>query len=256
MKKIIQYAISDTVVMTGRVMKQVLRSLDTIITVLLMPVALLLAMNYVIGGAMDLGGVATADYMLPGIIIMCVLSGVAYTAYRLHVDVQKGIFERFHSMPIAKSSILGGHVLTSVVTNAVSVIAIVLIGLLIGFRPAAGAVGWLLAALVVLLFITAMTWISVFFGLITKSVETVGVFSYLLIGLTFTSSSFAPVSSMPPALAAFARHQPMTAVADSIRLLLLGEPVGSSFAASIVWCVAIGAVFWALSVNAYRRQQR
>jgi ABC-2 type transport system permease protein len=252
----IRYAISDTAVMTGRVTKQILRSLDTIITVLLMPVAMLLAMNYVLGGAMDLGGVGTADYMLPGIIMMCVLSGVAYTAYRLHVDVQKGIFERFHSMPVAKSSILGGHVLTSIISNAVSVIPIIIIGLLIGFRPETGLSGWLMATLVILLFIAAMTWISVFFGLVTKSVETVGVFSYLLIGLTFTSSSFVPVETMPSALAAFAKYQPMTPIADSMRLLLLGEPVGNSLLIAVAWCAGIGAAFWRLSVWAYGRKRR
>ncbi|MDR0423944.1 MAG: ABC transporter permease [Clostridiales Family XIII bacterium] len=250
----VKYAISDTAVMTGRVMKQIFRSLDTIITVLFMPVAMLLAMNYVFGGAMDLGGVGTVDYMLAGIIMMCVLSGVAYTAYRIHVDVQKGLFERFHSMPVAKSSILGGHVLTSIVSNAVSVIAIILIGLLIGFRPEAGAVGWLMAALVIILFIAAMTWVSVFFGLAMKSVETAGVFAYLLIGLIFASSSFVPTGSMPPALAAFALHQPMTPIADSVRLLLLGEPPGNSLPIALAWCIGIGAAFWAMSVKAYGRR--
>ncbi|MDR1712705.1 MAG: ABC transporter permease [Coriobacteriales bacterium] len=252
----ISYALSDTAVMTGRVLKQVLRSLDTIITVLLMPVAMLLAMNYVLGGAMDLGGMGTADYMLPGVLIICVLSGVAYTAYRLYVDVQKGIFERFHSMPIAKSSILGGHVLTSILTNAVSIVATTAVGLLVGFRPQAGVGGWLLAALLILLFIAAMTWISVFFGLITKSVETVSVFSYLLMGLTFTSSAFAPVESMPAALAAFARYQPMTPIADSLRLLLLGEPAGTSLSIALAWCIAITATFWLLSITAYGKRQR
>jgi ABC-2 type transport system permease protein len=252
----IRYAMSDTVVMTGRVMKQVLRSLDTIITVLIMPVAILLAMNYVFGGAMDLGGIDTADYMLPGIIMMCVLSGVSYTAYRLHVDVQKGIFDRFHSMPVARSSILGGHVLTSIASNAASIVAIIIIGLLIGFRPDASAGDWLIAMLIVLLFIAAMTWISVFFGLIAKSVETVGIFSYLLIGLTFTSSSFVPVDTMPPALAAFAQYQPMTPIANSIRYLLLGESVDDNLLIAVAWCVAIGAAFWLLSVKAYGRARR
>jgi ABC-2 type transport system permease protein len=250
----IGYAISDTAVMTGRVARHVLRSLDTIITALIMPIAILLAMNYVFGGALNLGGVAAADYMLAGVIMMCVLSGVAYTAYRLHADVRNGIFERFHSMPIAKSSILGGHVLTSIVSNAVSVIAIILIGMLIGFRPAAGVGGWLLAALLILFFISAMTWVSVFFGIITKSVETVGVFSYLLIGLVFTSSSFVPVGTMPSALAAFAKYQPMTPIADSVRLLLLGEPAGANLIIALAWCLVIGAAFWLMSLKAYRQR--
>jgi ABC-2 type transport system permease protein len=228
--------------------------LDTVITVLLMPVAMLLAMRYVFGGAMDLGGVGAADYMLPGVVLMCVLSGVSYTAYRLYMDVQKGIFERFRSMPIAKSSILGGHVITSMLSNALSVGAVIAVGLLVGFRPAASALGWLLAALLILLFIAAMTWISVFFGLITKSVETVSVFSYLLIALTFTSSAFAPTETMPPVLAAFARFQPMTPIADSLRSLLLGEPAGGALPVAFAWCAAIGLLFYALSVRTYSRR--
>jgi ABC-2 type transport system permease protein len=252
----IQYAIGDTFVMTGRILKQILRSADTIITVLIMPVMMLLAFRYVFGGAMDLGAYGTTDYVLPGIILMCVLSGVAYTAFRLNVDVTKGIFERFHSMPIAKSSILGGHVLTSVITNAASVAALILVGLLTGFHPRAGLLGWLIAAGLVLLFTAAMTWVSVFFGLVAKSTETAGVFAYVLLGLGFLSSSFVPPDSMPAALAAFARHQPMTPIADCMRNLFLGQAVGSALPLALLWCVAIGAAFWALSLRAYRRRGR
>jgi ABC-2 type transport system permease protein len=251
----IKYAISDTGVMTGRVLRQMLRSVDTLITVLLMPIMILLLMRYVFGGAMNLGA-GTADYVLPGVILMCILSGIAYTAFRLNIDVQKGIFERFHSMPIAKSSILGGHVLSSVVSNAASVIALILIGLLVGFRPQADLTGWLLAAVILLLFTAAMTWMSVFFGLIAKSPETAGAFSYLLLALAFVSSSFVPVETMPAGLAAFARYQPMTPIADSVRSLLLGQPAGSSVWIALAWCVGIGAAFWALSVRAYRQRRR
>jgi ABC-2 type transport system permease protein len=252
----IRYALSDTAVMTGRVMKQILRSVDTIITVLLMPIMMLLAFTFVFGGAMNLGGVSSADYMLPGVIITCILSGVAYTAYRLKADTQKGIFERFHSMPIAKSSILGGHVLTSVISNVLSVVVIVLVGLLVGTRPQASFIGWLQVIAIVLLFTVAMTWTSVFFGLIAKSLETAGIFSYLLIGLAFTGSAFVPVETMPAALAAFARYQPMTSIADSLRLLLLGRPAGTVIWIALAWCVGIGAAFWALSVRAYKQKAR
>jgi ABC-2 type transport system permease protein len=194
--------------------------------------------------------------MLSGVILMCVLSGVAYTAYRINIDVQKGVFERFRSMPIAKSSILGGHVLTSVISNSVSVAAIVLVGLLVGARPQASPIGWLLAVGIILLFTAAMTWISVFFGLAAKSTETVGVFSYVLIGLTFTSSAFSPVETMPHALAAFASRQPMTPIADSLRLLLLGQPAGDNTWKAAFWCVGIAAVFWVLSIRIYRLRQR
>jgi ABC-2 type transport system permease protein len=250
----IRYALSDTAVMTGRVLKQMLRSVDTIITVLIMPVMMLLAMRYVFGGAMDLGGIGTADYLLPGIFLFCIISGVAYVAWRINSDVQKGIFERFHSMPIAKSSILGGHVLTSLITNTISVAVLVLVGLVIGFRPQADLAEWLLATAVILLFTVAMTWVSVFFGLGASSSEASGVFSYLLMGLGFVSSAFVPVASMPAGLAAFAAHQPMTPIANCLRKLLLGEPAGGDLWLALAWCVAIGAVFWALSLWAYKRR--
>jgi ABC-2 type transport system permease protein len=205
---------------------------------------------------MDLGGVGTADYMLPGVILMCILSGIAYTAFRLNIDVTKGIFERFHSMPLAKSSILGGHVLSSLISNAVSVLAIILIGLLVDFRPQAGLVEWLLAAGLILLFIAAMTWMSVFFGLLANSPETAGVFSYLLIGLAFVSSSFVPVDTMPTALGVFARYQPLSPIADSVRQLLLGQPTGSNLFIALAWCVVIGATFWALSLWIYQQKRR
>ncbi|MDR2751389.1 MAG: ABC transporter permease, partial [Clostridiales bacterium] len=128
-------AIADTLVMTGRVMKQVTRSVDTVITVLIMPVMMLLAFRYVLGGAMNYGSFSSSNYILPGILMYAVLSGVSYTGFRLSIDVKKGIFERFHSMPIAKSSILGGHVLTSAIANMLSVIAVALAGLLTGFKP-------------------------------------------------------------------------------------------------------------------------
>jgi ABC-2 type transport system permease protein len=252
----IKYAVSDTTVMTGRVMKQLLRSVDTIITVLIMPIMILLVFRYVIGGAMNYGGYGSADYLLSGILIYTVLSGISYVAYRLSADVQKGIFERFHSMPIAKSSILGGHVLTSVITNMVSVVAVILIGLLIGFRPQADILQWLAAAGVMLLFTVAMTWVSVFFGLIAKTVESASIFAYLLMGLGFMSSAFAPVDTMPSGLAAFARYQPITPIVDSVRELLLGQPVWSDVLIALAWCVGIIAVFWVLSVRAYKRKMR
>jgi ABC-2 type transport system permease protein len=251
-----RYAIKDTATMTGRVMRQLLRSVDTIVTVLILPIMMLLLFRYVIGGAMDFGAFGAADYVLPGVLLMTIVSGIAYVAYRLAADVQRGIFERFHSMPIAKSSILGGHALTSVITNAASVVAVLLAGLLVGFRPQAGPAEWLLAAALLLLFTTALTWVSIFFGLLSKSLETAGIFSYPLIGLEFASSAFAPVDSMPAGLAAFARVQPMTPIADSVRLLLAGRSAGGDLWLAFAWCLGIIAAFWALSVWAYRRRGR
>jgi ABC-2 type transport system permease protein len=237
-------------------MKQLARSVDTIITVLVMPIMTLLAFRYILGGAMSYGSFSSADYILPGVLMFSVLNGVAYTAFRLSADIQKGIFLRFHSMPISKSSILGGHVLASTMANMLSAIAVCLAGLLAGFRPQASFSQWLLAVALTLMFTLAMTWISVFFGLIAKSVETSSTFSYLLIGLGFAGSLFAPVDSMPKGLAAFARVQPMTPIADSLRLLLLGKAPNGSLWIAIAWCAGIITAFWLLSIWAYKARGR
>jgi ABC-2 type transport system permease protein len=242
--------------MSWRVMKRLTRSLDTVITVLIMPIMMLLAFRYVFGGAMNLGGVGAADYMLPGSVLICIESGVAYVGYRVFMDVHSGIFERFHAMPPAKSSILGGHVVVSLASNLISVAAIILVGLLIGFRPQAGLGGWLLAFAVIVLFSAALTWLGVFFALIARSSDTASVWNYIVMGLGFVSSSFAPVNTMPAALAAFARYQPITPVADSLRLLLLGQPTGNTVWIAFCWCIGICALFWALSVWACKQKQK
>lgn len=135
------HVFSDTSVMLGRSLRHVTRSTDTIITVTIMPIAFLLLFVYVFGGAIQTGTDNYVNYLLPGILLIAIASGISYTAFRLFNDLQSGIFERFHSMPIARSSVLWGHVLTSLVSNAISVVAIVLVALLMGFRSSAGGAG-------------------------------------------------------------------------------------------------------------------
>lgn len=241
----------DTIVMSQRILKHNLRSVDTIITVIAMPVMMMLASVYIFGGAMDIGE-SYINYIVPGILILCVITGVAYTAYRLNNDVTKGIFERFHSMPISKSSILGGHVLTSIIFSVISVIAVIVVSLLIGFSPSANIINWLQISFVIILFTIAMTWISVLFGLICKSYETAGVFTYILMGLVFTSSGFAPTSTMAKGLATFAKYQPMSPIIDSIRSLMQGSNIDNNFYIAIVWCIGIWLVFNVLSMKVYK----
>jgi len=167
--------------MSGRVLRHTFRSIDTLITVVAMPVMMMLMFVYVFGGAMNTGSIDYINFVAPGIVLFTIVSGVAYTAFRLNNDITAGIFDRFHSMPISKSSILGGHVLTSVVFNVFSTVLVLLVALLVGFRPEAGIAGWLLAIGIVMLFTLAMTWVSVTFGLLANSGEGAGVFSYLLL---------------------------------------------------------------------------
>ncbi|HKS69976.1 MAG TPA: ABC transporter permease, partial [Ktedonobacterales bacterium] len=143
---------SDTSVMFRRSMRHVTRSLDTIITVTIMPIAFMLLFVYVFGGAIKAGTGSYVNYLLPGILLIAIASGISYTAYRLFLDMQRGIFERFQSMPIARPSVLWGHVLTSLVSNAISVVVIVLVALLMGFRSSAGVLAWLAVAGILALF--------------------------------------------------------------------------------------------------------
>lgn len=251
------YWLSDIGVMTMRSMRHAFRSLDTVISVAAMPVLMLVMFVYVFGGAIDTGAHAGryVDYMMPGIILMAVSNGVAYAAIRLNNDVTKGIFDRFHSMPVTRSAMLWGHVLTSVASCLVSMVLVVGIALLMGFSPTAGIGGWLLALAVLLLYIVATTWMAVVSGLLAKTAEGAGVFAYPLMFLPFLSSAFVPTESMPGVVRAFAENQPVTAVVEAVRSLLLGRPVGDSLWVAAVWLAGLLAVFYALAMAAYQRRR-
>src|SRR3954449_11720727 len=155
------HVLSDTGTLTGRSLRHILRSPDTIITTAVTPVALMLLFVYVLGGAINTGSDESyIDYMLPGILLITIASGISYTAYRLFLDLQSGIFERFQSMPIARSSVLWAHVLTSVVANLTSLVVVVLVALLIGFRSGAGLLAWLAVTGILVVFTLALTWLA------------------------------------------------------------------------------------------------
>jgi ABC-2 type transport system permease protein len=249
-----QYFISDMGVMLGRSMRHVFRSLDTILTVAVTPIAIMLLFVYVFGGAIQTGTANYVNYLLPGILLIAIASGVAYTAYRLFMDMQRGIFERFHSMPMARSAALWGHVLTSLVSNALSVVVILLVALLLGFRSPAGVLAWLAVAGILALFTLALTWIAALAGLSAKSVDGVSAFSYPLIFLPFISSAFVPTASMPSVVRAFAENQPVTSIVESIRALLANQPVGNEIWVALAWCVGITVVAYGLAMRAYNER--
>jgi ABC-2 type transport system permease protein len=254
------HVIRDTATLTGRSLTHILRSPDTIITTALMPIAFLLLFVFVFGGAIDIGQGAGegsyVTYLLPGILLITIASGIAYTAYRLFLDLQGGIFERFQSMPIARSATLWAHVLTSVVANLVSVVIVVGVALLLGFRSGAGVLEWLAVAGIVTLFTLALTWLAVIAGLSAKSVDGASAFSYPLIFLPFLSSAFVPTESMPGPVRWFAENQPVTSIVNAIRALLTHEPVGSGIWTALAWCVGILVVAFVAATLVYRRKIR
>jgi ABC-2 type transport system permease protein len=248
------HVFSDTSVMLGRSLRHVTRSTDTIITVTIMPIAFLLLFVYVFGGAIRTGTGNYVNYLLPGILLIAIASGISYTAFRLFNDLQSGIFERFHSMPIARSSVLWGHVLTSLVSNAISVVAIVLVALLMGFRSSAGVLAWLAVAGILILFTLTLTWIAVIAGLSAKSTDGAAAFSYPIIFLPFVSSAFVPTASMPAPVRAFAENQPVTSIVNTIRALFEQQPVGNDIWVALSWCVGILVVAYVFAMVAYRRK--
>jgi ABC-2 type transport system permease protein len=254
METIRNYFFRDMGVMLGRSMRHILRSLDTIITVTIMPIAFMLLFVYVFGGAIQTGTDNYVNYLLPGILLIAIATGISYTAYRLFIDMQRGIFERFHSMPIAHSTVLWGHVLTSLVSNAISVIVIILVALIMGFRSSAGILSWFAVAGILALFTLALTWIAVIAGLSAKSVDGASAFSYPIIFLPFISSAFVPTESMRPVVRAFAENQPVTSIVETIRALLSNQPVGNEIWVALAWCVGIILVAYIFAMRAYKKR--
>jgi ABC-2 type transport system permease protein len=246
--------LADTAVLTGRSLRHVTRSLDTIITTAIMPIAFMLLFVYVFGGAIKSGTDSYVNYLLPGILLITIASGIAYTAYRLFMDMQSGIFERFQSMPIARSSVLWAHVLTSLVANLISLVVVVLVALLMGFRSGAGVLAWLAITGILILFTLALTWLAVIAGLSAKTVDGAGAFAYPLIFLPFISSAFVPTATMPGPVRIFAEHQPVTSIVNAIRDLFAQQPVGTDIWVALAWCVGILIGAYIVAMVIYRRR--
>ncbi|MFD5214494.1 ABC transporter permease [Microbacterium sp. NPDC058345] len=247
---------ADTAVLTGRSMRHIFRSADTIITTAVTPIALMLLFVFVFGGALrqSIGSESYVNYLLPGILLIAIASGIAYTAFRLFTDMQGGVFERFHSMPIARSSVLWAHVLTSLVANGITLAIIFAVGFLMGFRTGAGPLEWLGVIGILGLFTLALTWLAVIAGLSAKTVDGASAFSYPLIFLPFISSAFVPTDTMPGPVRWFAENQPVTSIVNTIQALFAGEPVGGEIWVALAWCVGILVVAYAFAMRAYRRR--
>ncbi|SMD25920.1 ABC transporter permease [Kibdelosporangium aridum] len=244
----------DTAVLLGRSLKHITRSPDTIITTAIMPIAMMLMFVYVFGGAIDTGSESYVNYMLPGILLITIASGISYTGFRLFNDMKGGIFERFQSLPIARSGVLWAHVLTSLVANLISLVIVVGVAVLIGFRSSAGVLAWLAVTGSLILFTLALTWIAVLAGLSAKSVEGASAFSYPLIFLPFLSSAFVPTGTMPGPVRAFAENQPVTSIVNTVRDLLAEQPIGTDIWIALAWCGGILVVAYVFATAAYRRK--
>ncbi|MFN8167683.1 MAG: ABC transporter permease [Candidatus Nanopelagicales bacterium] len=243
----------DTALLTGRSLRHILRSPDTVITTAIMPIAFLLLFVYVLGGAISTGSEHYVDYLLPGILVITIASSISYTAYRLFLDMRSGIVERFASMPISRSAVLWSHVLTSLVACTVSVVVVVAVAVLMGFRSSAGPVAWLAVGGILLLLTLALTWLAVLAGLSARTVDGASAFSYPIILLPFVSSAFVLTATMPGPVRVFAENQPVTPIVDAVRSLYAGAAVGPGLWTALGWCLVILVVGYALAMRRYRR---
>jgi ABC-2 type transport system permease protein len=232
---------SDSLVFVGRSVRHSVRSIDAMMVAALLPVLLLLLFVYVFGGALDTAG-DYVDYVVPGIILLCAGYGSATTALSVNQDMTTGVIDRFRSLPIASSGVLTGHVVASVLRNLLSTVLVLAVALLIGFHPHASALDWLGVAGVLLAFMIAISWIAACFGLLAKSPEGAGAFSFVIMFLPYVSSAFVPTDTMPGALEWIGDRQPVTPIVETLRGLMLGTPIGSHAVTALAWCAGLAAI--------------
>lgn len=247
--------LKDTMTMSGRCLLLSKRNPDIILTSLVAPILMMILFAYVLGGAMNVGKPSYVNYIVPGIILQSIGQCAATTAISVSTDIKTGIIDRFRTMPIKKSSILAGHVLESFIRNTIAAMLVIIVAFIVGFRPEASLAGWLIVLFTLFLYIFAISWVSVFFGLLAKSPEGAGAFSVFAIALPYLSSGFVPTDTMPKALRIFADHQPMTPIIDTLRSALLGEnPNMNTFLLAVCWCIILMLAFYILSVRVFKNK--
>lgn len=245
--------VDDSVTMIGRSVRLGVRNLDALLTAIVLPVLLMLLFVFVFGGAIDTG-TEYVNYVVPGIVLLCTGFGSASTAVSIAQDLDEGIIDRFRSMPISRSAVLTGHVVASIARNALATAIVVAVALALGFRPQADLGGWLGATGILLLWVLAVTWVSVCFGVLAKSAEAANGYTFMVMFLPYVSSAFVPVDSMPSWLRPVAEHQPVTPVIETVRAMLLGTPIGNSGWLALAWTLGLVAVAFAAAVVLFRRR--
>ncbi|ANZ42136.1 multidrug ABC transporter permease [Lentzea guizhouensis] len=234
-----------TLTLVGRSIRLSRRNLDSMIMSVVLPVMMMALFVYVFGGAIS-QSVSYVDYVVPGILVLCTGYGATSTAMAVTDDMKKGVVDRFRSMPVSSFAVLTGHVTASVARNSVATCAVVLVALLMGFRPSASFGGWVLALGVLLLYVLALSWLAAGFGVIARTVESASLLGFFMLFIPYLSSAFVPVTTMPAWLRAVSEHQPITPVIETVRALLNGLPVTSGWLA-LAWSggLLVAAFGWA-----------
>jgi ABC-2 type transport system permease protein len=249
------WVLSDSCVLAKRSIKHITRNLDQLFAVALFPIMFFLLFRYVFGGAIDTGDLSYVNYLVAGILVQMLAFGANYTTLNLAIDLQRGIVDRFRSLPMASSALLVGHVGADLFRNTISGLIVLGVSFLLGFQPVAGPVEWLLVLALAALFSLAISWLSAIMGLLVKSVEAAQWTGFIIIfPLTFVSSAFVPTDTMPEALRFFAENQPLTHVIEAIRGWLVGSPIGDSGWLGFAWCFGIIIVSIPVATWLFRRQ--
>lgn len=240
-------------VFVGRSLKHSLRDGESLIMAIALPIALMLMFTWVFGGAIDPSG-DYVDYVVPGIILTCAGYGAASTAVYVANDMRSGIIDRFRTMPLRASAVLTGHVVASLLRNLLATAVVIVVGVLVGFRPEAILVEWVGVAALIALYILAITYLFAAIGLAAGSPEAANGYGFALLFLPYLSSSFVPVDSMPGWLQPVAAHQPITPIVDTIRGLLTGAPLTSEPWWAVAWCLVILGIAVAWGAWLFRRK--
>lgn len=251
----IRWAISDTLTIAQRNILAIVRIPTSLVFALLQPVMFVLLFRYVFGGAIHPpGGIPYVDFLIPGILVQTTIFGAVGTAIGLAEDLQRGLIERFRALPMARMAVLGGRTVADFLRNILVLIVITVVGIAVGFRPSGGVLPYLAASLIMLLFAYSLSWGFAYIGLKAPNSETAQAMTFpLIFPLTFASSIFVPVQTMPGWLQAFAKNQPVSQTADAVRGLMTGQPIGNSAWVSIAWSIAALVVLAPLATRAYRR---
>ena len=244
----------DALVVACRNLLRIPRAPDLLLSFTVQPIMFVLLFVYVFGGAIRTPGYEYVDFLMPGIIVQTMAFGGFVSALGLAEDLKKGLIDRFRSLPMARAAVLAGRTLADVVTNAVSLAVMVGVGLVVGFSFGVGAGGILAGVALMLLFGYAFSWVFAFIGLTASSSEAAQALGFIVIfPLTFASSAFVPVETMPAALRAFAEVNPFTITVDAMRALWLDAPAGDAVWGAVAWSVGLAVVFATLAVARYRR---
>lgn len=245
---------SKTGVLLGRLMRNIMRSPDTIISVAITPIMMMLLFVYVFGGAIKTDMDNYVNYLLPGILLITIATGVAYTSLRLFNDVKSGLMARFITMPIKRHSVLWAHVVTSLIFNVLSIVLVIIAAIIMGFRSNADILDWFAVAGILALFTLTLTWLAVIPGLTARTMEGATAYSYPLIFLPFISSAFVPTETMPIIVRVFAENQPVTLIVNSIRALLYEGTIGNDIWVAFVWCISIMVIAYFIANKVFKRQ--